>query len=325
MATFETGGDPQPWVRVIIVNYNGGALLQPCVDALAVQTFRDFEAVVVDNASTDGSLDSLRVPDPRFKLIRNPSNVGFAAANNVGARGCRAPWLATLNPDTVAEPTWLEEMHKGTQRYADVCMFGATLVEAGDLAIVDGFGDALSIAGISWRLKAGEAVTSLPRGDTEVFSPCAAAALYARESYEEIGGFDEGFFCYLEDVDLGFRLRLQGGRCMQLRHAIVHHHGSGIAGKLSDFALFHSYRNRLWLIVKDMPLSLLSLAVPLNILCSVIIILKLRLAQGTPMAASLRGLLAGVPTPRLLKQRRVIQMARKISSMDVARHLVWTP
>jgi GT2 family glycosyltransferase len=309
-------------VRVVIVNYNAGAFLRTCVDALAVQTFRDFEAVVVDNASTDGSADALSLPDPRFTLIRNERNLGFAAASNIGASGCRAPWIATLNPDTVAEHTWLEEMHRGVERHPGVCMLGATLVAAADPSVVDGFGDALSIAGIPWRGGCGQAVASLPHADMEVFSPCAAAALYARESFESVGGFDESFFCYVEDVDLGFRLRLAGERCMQLRNAIVRHHGSAITGETSDFTLFHSYRNRLWLIWKDMPLLLLFIAVPLNLLCSAFIMHRLA-RTGTPIRPCLKGLLAGLGDLAIIKRRHKVQAGRRITTFAVSRVLVW--
>ncbi len=322
MAKLQT--DRPAWVRVIIVNYNAGTYLQACVDALAAQTFEVFEAVVVDNASTDGSAAALSLPDERFRLIRNESNLGFAAANNIAAQGSRAPWLATLNPDTVADPNWLEQMRRGTERYPHFSMFGATLIDAADGTIVDGFGDELSIAGIAWRRYAGRPLGMLPEGDAEAFSPCAAAAIYARQSFEVAGGFDETFFCYVEDVDLGFRLRLRGERCMQLRNAIVRHHGSGIAGKLSDFALFHSYRNRLWLLFKDMPLLLLFIAAPLNIMGSVLIILKSRFTgERTPVAASLKGLLAGLAPIEPLRRRGAVQRSRRISTLAVARSLVW--
>jgi GT2 family glycosyltransferase len=311
-----------PWVRVIVVNYNGGALIQPCIDALARQSFRAFEAVIVDNASEDGSADALRLPDRRFSLIRNRANLGFAAANNCGARACGAPWIATLNPDTVAEPDWLEQMYKGALRYPDARMLGATLVDAGNPALADGFGDVLSIAGIPWRAGKGRALASLPQGDVEVFSPCAAAAIYDRRCFERAGGFDETFFCYVEDVDLGFRLRLSGERCIQLREAVVRHRGSAITGRMSDFTLFHSYRNRLWLLLKNMPPALILVAVPLNLLCSAILLVRLARSR-KPVGASLRGLLAGLTTPAIFESRRKVQRARVISTAAVARSLVW--
>ncbi len=320
MANPETGNGP--WVRVIIVNYNAGPLLQACVDALSRQTLTDFEAVVVDNASHDGSADALKLPDSRFTLIRNAANVGFAAANNIGARGCRAPWLATLNPDALAERTWLEEMRRGAERHPDAGMLGATLVDANDPSLVDGFGDVLTIAGIPWRGGQGRSLATLPSDDAEVLAPCAAAALYRRDGFEQAGGFDETFFCYLEDVDLGLRLRLAGERCVALRHAIVRHHGSAITGTVSAFTLFHSYRNRLWLLFKDMPLALLLLAVPLNIACSLLLILILG-RRGNPVLAPLQGLCCGLMPPAMLGRRRAVQRARTISTAATARILVW--
>lgn len=311
-----------PWVRVIVVNYNGGGFLQSCVDALARQTLEDFEAVIVDNASSDGSPNSLVLPDERFQLVRSGANLGFAAGNNLGARACEAPWIATLNPDTVAEPSWLDEMRRGVERHPGARMFGATLVSAKDPTLVDGFGDVLSIAGIPWRGGHGRPVASLPDGDLEVFSPCAAAALYDRRSFERAGGFDETFFCYVEDVDLGLRLRLAGERCIQLRRAIVRHHGSAIAGEMSDFVLYHSYRNRLWLLLKNLPLPLLAVAVPLNILCSAIIIWRFA-SKGLPVRAAIRGLIAGMMPATVCAARREVQRSRTISLGRVARLLVW--
>jgi N-acetylglucosaminyl-diphospho-decaprenol L-rhamnosyltransferase len=311
-----------PWVRVIIVNYNGGPLIQRCVNALATQTMGAFEAFIVDNASTDGSAVKLRLPDPRFTLIKHRSNIGFAAANNLGAQGCRAPWVATLNPDTEAKPNWLEEMRRGAERYPTVRMFGATLISAADPKVADGFGDVLSIAGIPWRGGNGHLVSDLPMTDLEVFGPCAAAALYDRKVFEEVEGFDESFFCYIEDVDLAFRLRLRGERCMQLRNAIVLHYGSAITGPLSEFTILHSFRNRLWMILKNMPLLLMFVALPANLFCSIFIIL-LSYRQ-IPVRAAVKGLGLGlVNSSGLFKKRRRIQSTRCISVASLAKNLVW--
>jgi len=101
-------GSAAAWARVIIVNHNAGSLLQGCIDALAAQTHDDFEAVIVDNASSDGSVEALRIPDGRFKVRLAGANLGFAAANNLAAADCAADWIATLNPDTLTSGTWLE-------------------------------------------------------------------------------------------------------------------------------------------------------------------------------------------------------------------------
>jgi len=206
------------------------------IDALAAQSLAYFEAIIVDNDSSDGSAKALRLPDDRFRVHLADANLGFAAANNLAAADCKAPWIATLNPDAIAGKTWLEELRGATLRHPDVRMFGSTQLDARKPDRVDGFGDVYSVFGTAWRGASGFPVSTLPPDDREVFAPCAAAALYARDAYLAAGGFDESFFCYLEDVDLGFRLALRGERCIQVRRAEVKHFGSVTATSSSSTA-----------------------------------------------------------------------------------------
>lgn len=312
-----------PWVSIIVVNYNCGPMLQECIDALACQSMADFDAIIIDNGSTDGTADTLKLPDARFRLLRNSDNVGFAAANNIAAKRCVAPWIITLNPDTVAAGNWLEEMRCAVTRHPGCQMFGATLVDAADASKVDGFGDVLSIAGIPWRGATGRPVAELPATDEEVFAPCAAAAMYDREAFAAAGGFDETFFCYVEDVDLAFRLRLRGAECIQVRAALVRHHGSATTGRLSPFVVFHSFRNRLWMIKKNMPAALLPLAMTLNVLFSLMMTVISR--RKLPVRAALKGLWCGLTQPCAKGQRQLVQSGRRISAFQLARMLVWNP
>lgn len=312
-----------PWVRVIVVNYNCGSMLQACVDALARQSMTDFEVVILDNGSTDGSADALQLPDDRFTVMRSTENTGFAAANNIAAKQCAAPWIATLNPDTVAAGNWLEEMRRAVGRHPDCQMFGATLIDAADGSLVDGFGDVLSIAGIAWRGDTGRPVAELPATDERVFGPCAAAAMFDRRAFEASGGFDETFFCYVEDVDLAFRLRLRGGDCVQVRSAVVRHHGSATTGRLSPFVIFHSFRNRLWMIKKNMPALLLPVAVASNVLLS--LTMMVMSSRKLPVRAALKGLWCGLSQPCAKGQRQLVQSGRRISALQLARMLVWNP
>jgi len=311
------------WARVIIVNYNSGAFLQRCVDALSRQTFADFEAVVVDNASRDGSIEALRLPDDRFRIDRAEANLGFAAASNRGAKDCTAPWLAMLNPDAEPRSAWLEELHRATQRHPYARMFGSTQIDAVHPDRVDGFGDVYSIFGTAWRGGSGAPVALLPTEDRAVFAPCAAGALYAREAFQAAGGFDETFFCYLEDVDLGFRLRLRGEACMQVRQAEVLHVGSAIAGRYSDFFIWHSQRNRIWVMAKNVPFPLACLMLALQLGVAPIVLLRRGPAK---WVTAFRGLLAGVKAlPRVWQRRRQVQRERLLSNGEVARLLVWDP
>jgi N-acetylglucosaminyl-diphospho-decaprenol L-rhamnosyltransferase len=202
-------------------------------------------------------------------------------------------------------------------------MFGSTQFDATDPAIVDGFGDLFSGFGLAWKAVGGRPASELPQEDCEVFSPCGAAALYASRTFAQAGGFDESFFCYLEDVDLGFRLRLQGERCVQVRRAEVLHIGSALAGRMSEFSVFHSYRNRIWLIVKNVPWALLPFVVFLHIPATVF---PLCLRPRSYRSVALRDIWAGITGLfGAVRSRSDVQTRRVIGSLDTARMMFWNP
>ncbi len=311
---------PPPWVRVVIVNFNGADYLQKAVDALAGQSDGAFECVVVDNASTDGSPDRLILPDPRFTLLRSPTNLGFAGGSNLGAREARSPWLAMLNPDAFAHPDWLKTMHAACLAYPDSAWFGSTQLLDADPERLDGGGDNLSIFGIAWRGGYGQRAESVT-SDIICFAPCAAAALYRREAFEALGGFAEDFFCYLEDVDLGFRLNLMGYSGLQLARARVRHAGSAITGRYSPFTIHHSVRNGMAMMVRCMPGPLLAISLPLYLLAQFWLGLRSR-----SLPLRLRALAeAAAGLPNLWGQRRNIQARRRLSPWQTARLLTWNP
>lgn len=310
-------------VTVIVVNFNGGALLGECLAALQRQDMAAFEAIVVDNASTDGS-DALVEPflaDPRFRLLRAPGNLGFAAANNLAIAGLDAEWIATLNPDAIAAPDWLAELLAATQRHPGVDMFGSTQWMAP--GVLDGAGDAYHALGFAWRGGHGQAAAA-PPPDGETFSPCAAAALYRRAAVLAVGGFDERYFCYCEDVDLAFRLRLTGSRCVQIGRAQVRHVGAATGGNDPAFRHYHGWRNSLWTFAKNMPAALFWPLLPCHLLLHLYLAVRARPASLRPVALralrdGLRGLAAIWP------ERRRVQAMRRIGLGPLARLLVWSP
>jgi GT2 family glycosyltransferase len=263
---------PDPVVLVVIVAFNAGEHLQRCVDALQTQSYGDWRAVVWDNASTDGAVERLKTDD-RTQIVRHFENIGFAAANNRAASLARSRFIVTLNPDAFAAPDWLERLIAAADRHGADAIASLQL-DDGDPRRLDGAGDCMSIAGIAWRGGYGHALAHAPDKPVEVFSPCAAAALYRRAAFEALGGFDERFFCYYEDVDLGFRLRLNGGRCVLEPAAVVRHVGSASTSKLSGFAEYHGTRNRLWTLLRNMPSALLPIALPAHILVLAYVLLR---------------------------------------------------
>jgi len=310
---------PPAWVTVIVVNYNGGAVVQAALASLAAQSDPGFRVLVLDNASTDGSAERLVLPDARFRLLRAPVNLGFAAGNNHAAREVGTPWLATLNPDARADPDWLAALARGIRAYPDGVMFGSLQRDGSQPGQLDGCGDVLSICGIPWRGGIGQPLAAAPAADGESFSPCAAAALYRTDAFRAVGGFDPHFFCYLEDVDLGFRLRLAGHRGIQLHDARVTHLGSALSGRASDFTLFHSYRNRVRLVARCLPGPLLAFGLPLHLAATLFLLLRSRApaAAWHGLAAGLRGL------PAALASRAQVQAGRRATLRAIARALNW--
>lgn len=312
--------------RIIVVNFNAGAYLDRCMKAVQAQTRDDFEVVVVDNASHDGSLVHVPQDDPRFRILALDANLGFAAANNRGAEGATVPWLVTLNPDAFPAPDWFETLISDAEAHPGAVMVGSTLLlddESDGVARYDGTGDNVSPFGLPWR-----GGFRKPIGETypagEVFGPCAAAALYDRALFEAVGGFDERFFCYCEDVDLAFRMRLLGGRCYQSARSVVRHVSSGVTGRHSDFSLFYGYRNAWWMGVKCMPAILLPLVFAGQTLaCLLLEVRGLLMRRRLPGLRALCHGLAGLG-PAWAERRR-IQAGRRIAIWDILRALTWSP
>lgn len=315
-------GDGAPLARVIVVSYNSAAYVNRCLAALLAQTEGRFETVVVDNDSRD--VDAIRLPeDPRFSLIRLSENTGFAVANNLGARGARTPWIVTLNPDAFAEPGWLAALLAAAAAHPEAAMFGSTQLLADDPTRLDGIGDRYAGFGLFWRGGVGRPATR-PFADGEVFSPCAAAAMYRRDLFELAGGFDESFFCYGEDVDLGFRIRLLGGRCRQVGAAVVHHVGSGISREYGDFSLFHTVRNGMWILVKNVPFPLIAVSGPLYALAMTYLLLfRWRGTAARTVWRGLRAALRGLGGT--LRRRRIVQRSRQGSQRDLMLAMTWNP
>lgn len=308
-------------VTVILVNHNSGAHLDRCLQALAAQTVRPHQVVLVDNASHDGSADQAERAYPWLCVIRNPENRGFAAANNLAvARSEATEWLALLNPDAFPAPDWLVALRQATQDEPHYALFGCRLLDAADPERLDGVGDGYHASGLAWRRGHGEPAAGRYLQMGEIFAPCAAAALYRRAAFLEAGGFDEHFFCYMEDVDLGFRLRLLGYRCGYAPAAIVHHVGSGTTGARSPFTVYHGHRNLVWTYVKNMPTPWFWLYLPAHLALNLLSIVWLAW-RGQGRIALQAKLDALRDLPRVWRLRRQIQQRRRATGGEIRRAL----
>jgi GT2 family glycosyltransferase len=312
----------QVTATVIIVAYESGAFLQPCIDALAAQTFEDFEAVIVDNASSDGSVRDLRPPDARFRILSLERNTGFAAANNLAAAGSAAEFLVLLNPDAVPDPAWLETLIATVRAAPDIASVGSLQRRLDDPEVLDGVGDVWHVAGLAWRAGEGHPAAGAP-GDGEIFGPCGAAALYRREVFLALGGFDERFFCYCEDVDLAFRLRSAGYRSVRASRAVVRHAGSGISGRRSDFTLYHGHRNRIWTFVKNTPGVWFWLLLPYHLAFNALY-LGSALKRGILPPVWRAYVAAAKGLPSIWRSRRALGPPR-VAFRTMMRSMAWTP
>jgi len=309
-------------VAVLIVNWNGGDLLSRCLRCLAGQRRRPDHVIVVDNASTDDSLQLAAAELDGVELIRLSQNFGFARANNIAvAAAGRFDLVALLNPDAFPEPEWLGALMAAAESApANVAAFASQMLLDGAPEYLDGAGDSYHVSGRAWRNGHREARANWPTSNREVFAACAAAALYRRRAFTEIGGFDEEYFSYFEDVDLGFRLRLRGYDCVYVPAAVVRHVSSALGGYRSNFAVYHGERNAVWTFVKDMPSPLLWVYLPQHLILNLAALLyyPLRGQGGVVLKAkidALRGL------PSVLKKRRQVQATRRSDAWTVRRAL----
>jgi GT2 family glycosyltransferase len=250
-------------------------------------------------------------------------NNGFARGNNLAieAASVESEWIALINPDAFAEPHWLEMLLTAAESNPEFDVFGSKLVNAIDPAVFDGTGDAYHISGLVWRTAHGVPVSALGESECEIFSPCAAAALYRRSAFVALGDFDEDYFCYVEDIDLGFRMRLAGHRCLYVPGSVAHHVGSGTTGgQHSDFSIYHGHRNLVWTFVKDMPGVLFWLLLPLHVALNVVSVIWFALrGRGGVILRAKRDALLGLP--KMWRKRQHIQKTRVASIAEIWQQL----
>lgn len=308
-----------PLVSIILLVWNHTDDLSACLTALQNQTFAGFDVILVDNGSSDAAyLDGLQERYPRLRLTvrKLDSNLGFAAGNNIGARLAQGRWLALLNTDAFPEPFWLEALLKAAGAHPQHAVFASRQIQANTPSLLDGAGDAYHASGMAWRRFYNRPVREYGLQAQEVFSACPAAALYLREDFLNAGGFDEDYFSYFEDVDLGFRLRLGGGKCLYVPEAVVRHVGSASTGKRSDFSVYYGYRNLIWTFVKNMPSPLFWLFLPLHIatLSFFVFYLTLR-GQGMVIWKAIFDALRSLP--KMTRKRKMIQRNKKVKTEEL--------
>lgn len=314
-----------PAVSVLIPNYNGLAYLPACLEALRQQRFRDFQTILVDDGSQDGSPAWVRAHYPEVRVVALPRNRGMAAAVNRGLAYAQGSLIALLNNDTEADPGWLEALVAAADSHPEIGSFASKIRLFERRQVLHSAGDLYGTDGIPRNRGVWEEDRGQYDGRPEVFGPCGAAALYRRELLEELasgpGPFDERLFMYLEDVDLAWRAQLRGYRCRFVPQALVYHRVSATAG--GPLASYYVGRNTLLVLAKDVPGPL----VRRNF--GRIVRSQLRIAReawagwrGPAARARLRGMLAGLALlPLWWPARRQVQATRTVPLEELAGRL----
>lgn len=281
------------------------------MEAVRRQTRPPDHCIVVDNASERLPVRGDESWLEGVSLVRAERNLGFAAANNLAAQLCEpsVEWIALLNPDAYPEADWLENLMSAAISRPEASSFACRQLDAIDRETLDGAGDGLTTGGRPFRRGFGQSAKLAFLLEDAPFSPCGAAALYRRQAFLSSGGFDEDFFCYLEDIDLGFRMRLNGHTCLYVPDAIVRHHGSALTGRRSDFSTYHGHRNLLWVYLKNMPTVLFWAYLPEHVLGTLAGFLTCsRRGQARVFLRAKRDALMELPS--MLLKRRLIQQHR---------------
>jgi GT2 family glycosyltransferase len=305
-------------VSVIVPTWNGAALLGPCLEALAAQTVRELEVLVVDNGSTDGSRALLAARFPWAQVIVLPQNRGFSAAVNAGiARAC-GDVIALLNNDTRADPRWVEGLARALAERPEVGFCASKMLSMAEPGRLDNAGIDYRVDGCALTRGAREPDGAAWNAPREVFGACAGAAAYRRALLEDVGPFDERFFAYYEDVDLSFRAQLRGWRCLYVPDAVVlHRQGASTVPSVRDVLV---PRNRVLTWLKNMPAPLLRRrpwAFPRSLLAGAWSDVRLGRAR-----AHVRGLLAAVRLARpILADRARVQRSRRVSIEELEARL----
>ena len=248
-----------PLISVVVLNWNGYQVLDNCLRSLYDQTYRPLEIIVVDNASTDGSVDFVRQKFQDVNLIVNEKNLGFGGGNNIGIRASRGQYIMILNNDTRLDPKCVEELKRSIEKDKSYGACASKILLENEPDIIDGVGIVVCPDGLSFgrgRLEKRDRYDE----EEEIFFASDCACLYRREMLEDIGLYDEDFFAYADETDMGWRAQLAGWKCIYSPKAIVYHlHSTSSGGRYSSFKAFLVERNRIWVALKNFPISLIIL------------------------------------------------------------------
>lgn len=308
---------------VVIITYQTEPGELDAYEGLSTQRTPPDELVVLDNC---GPCAAPAPPAGARQLPSPGRNLGFAAGCNRAAAATHGDWIVFLNPDARPAPDWVEALRSAQRTHPDAAAIGSLQRMDGADGRLDGVGDAYHVSGLSWRQGYGKVLDqpSIERYAACAFAACAAAAAYRRDAFMDLGGFDEDFFCYCEDIDLSFRMRLRGLDVAIACDAVVTHRGSvSSGGRRSDFALYHGHRNMVWVFVKNVPGWLFWALLPAHLTANLATIARFAVqGRGGVILRAKRDAIRGLP--RMWAKRRQIQRERTVSAWSILRRMRWS-
>lgn len=320
-------------VSIIIVNWNGIDHLPVCLDSLKRQTFQDFETVLVDNGSHDGSVALVRQNYPWVTLIELSENTGFSGGNNEGLKRSTGKYIVVMNNDTEAEADWLENLVKAADANTSAGQVGCRICSMHDHDMIDSLGHGICPDGMTrgrFRLQRWSQVKNEFQQVNEMFFGTACVSLYRKAALDEVGFFDDDMFAFAEDSDLGLRLRWAGWKAVIATDAVVYHKYSATGGVFSPFKLYLVERNHYWVAIKNLPLKMLVL-LPYYTLVRYLVQMQVVLSgegSGGEFSSSssklpiLKAVMKGTwdaicGIPVMLSKRKVIMKNARISSNEM--------
>jgi GT2 family glycosyltransferase len=313
---------------IAIINWNSGSHLASAVESVDSEAQKisglDWRGLVWDNNSTDGSNSLAHEYLHNWQLIHAKINHGFAQGNNNAVGYLQGyDWIFLLNPDAKLEANALSHLIEACSQNTEYSAIGPSLVAWPKTSHLDGMGDRFHASGFAWRDAFGLSTSFIHKDmkPYETFAVSGAALLIRRDLFEALGGFDEDFFCYQEDVDLGFRLRLMGHRALQVPSAVVYHVGSqSTGGHRSDFSVYHGRRNLVWCYVKNMPGILFWLFLPYHLALNMVELIYFTYqGQGRVIWRAKWDAIKGLP--KMWRKRQQIQVKRVATLGDIWRAL----
>ncbi len=320
----------QPLISIIIPNWNGKGHLDNCISSLLSQTYKNYEIILVDNGSSDGSVEYVKAQYPSVKIIENSHNLGFAQGTNVGIRASKGDYIVTLNNDTKADSRFLEELAKAAEIKDDIGMCAPKVRFFHNPEVIDSTGILIHFDGSGLNRGFKEIDTGQYDEIVEVFGASAGAALYKKKMLDEIGLFDDDFFAYYEDLDLAWRARLAGWRSIYVPSALVYHVHSATGVSYSPFKSFHIQRNRFFVVMKNFPIKMALIAILFTPIRYLYLLNSVRLKKGpaanfkknnsviTMVSIVLSAWIdALLYLQKMVRKRKIIQTKRRVSTQEI--------